>query len=146
MKKIALTRGKVAFVDDEDAVKVVVYNWTYDGNYAKRNIKGKVQYMHRFILGVSDPVVVVDHINGNKLDNRKINLSAGNYSSNSLNPKNKLREGNKTGYRGVWVRKEDGRFCAQLCYKGERFFLGCYKTAEMASQVRANKLEQLLRR
>ena len=70
-----------AIIDAEDVDKVKNFKWcmtTY--GYAMNRNDNK--YLHRFILGVD---TTVDHINQNKLDNRKSNLRICNKSTNSMN-------------------------------------------------------------
>ncbi|HMV40895.1 MAG TPA: hypothetical protein PK079_16500 [Leptospiraceae bacterium] len=88
MKKIKLSRGKSALIDDDDFERVSQYNWYINENaektklYAMRSklkseegiVKGTKVYMHRFILGIVEKSAVIQHKNGNTLDNRKANL------------------------------------------------------------------------
>ena len=89
MKKIKLSRGKTALIDDDDFERVSQYNWYINENaektklYAMRSkliseegtVKGTKVYMHRFILQVVEKSAVIQHKNGNTLDNRKENLA-----------------------------------------------------------------------
>lgn len=84
--------GKVALVDPEDYIKVKNYSWTLDSNHrkgarehlrVKSCIKGKHWKLHRFILGITDPKLTVDHINGNTLDNRRSNLQVLSFSDHA---------------------------------------------------------------
>lgn len=83
MKKIELPSGMVTLIDDDDYDRVVsLGKWHVVKGYASRYTLGKNRkriLLHRFILGVTqNPGIgtktVVDHKNGNKLDNRKSNL------------------------------------------------------------------------
>jgi hypothetical protein len=88
MKKIKLSRGKFANVDDEDFAKLNEYRWYINENaektkiYAMRSrlkaeegkIPGTKVYMHRIILNIHDKSIAIRHKNGNTLDNRKENL------------------------------------------------------------------------
>ena len=90
MKEIPLTRGKVAFVDDEDFERLIKFKWCAiqnqsckkSGNYYAHRKKlpfetnegAKIVSMHRFIFGVNGFSTKVHHINKNGLDNRKSNL------------------------------------------------------------------------
>lgn len=78
MKEIQLTRGKVAIIDDDDYDRVSTFRWNWDSRYAKRTVwfngKCKTIMMHSFIMGCPMKGLVTDHINRNKLDNRKSNL------------------------------------------------------------------------
>jgi len=77
MKEIPLTKGAVAIVDDEDYDQLARRKWFLHGGYAKRSWwEGphiKYDLMHHLVANAL-PHKKVTHINGNKLDNRKVNL------------------------------------------------------------------------
>ena len=100
VKEIQLTQGKVALVDDEDYERVNQFKWyanKLNKNkvliwYAAKGIRNNIKpykwttmQMHRFILGITDPNILVDHKNHNGLDNRKCNLRVCTYSQNGMN-------------------------------------------------------------
>jgi hypothetical protein len=95
MKKIKLTQGKVALVDDEDFERVNQYKWTAEqcskvkGNFYARNRTINTK-MHRLIMGLdaSSPLVV-DHVRHNTLDNRKEFLRVCTRAENCMNRKKK---------------------------------------------------------
>lgn len=97
--------------------------------------------MHRVILGAAVGVEV-DHINHNRLDNRRENLR---FASRADNARNVERARGVTGYRGVAIRS--GRFHAQLYSKAEgarrKFFLGSFGTAEEAAHAWDAKAREL---
>lgn len=99
MKKITLTHGYSALVDDEDFLLLSRFKWYYDGRYARRRDYklGKQIRMHRQIMGNSSKEI--DHINGNGLDNRRENLRFCTKSQNNMN--RKLQSNNRSGYKGV---------------------------------------------
>ena len=94
MRKLPLSgkhgQGKFALIDDEDFERVSKFKWYMDIRVKRRKdgsipeychfrIRGKVGEgspvsLHRFVLGVFDPAVDIDHINENPLDNQKANL------------------------------------------------------------------------
>ena len=79
MREIPLTRGKAAIVDDEDYESLSLHHWSCSKTgYAMRGFRegGKMVYlkMHHAILGKPLQGYVVDHINGDRLDNRRCNL------------------------------------------------------------------------
>lgn len=94
MKKIPLTKGMVALVSDGDYDLVSQFKWcvSQQGRNGKKfyairwkTINGKQTKisMHRFILGLdSDSTGVVDHLNGDGLDNRRENLEIVSQAEN----------------------------------------------------------------
>lgn len=108
MKKIELTKGKFAIVDDEDFDFLNQWEWCYTSSgYAMRTVKidGKDQFilMHRLINGTPKGMYT-DHKNGDGLDNRKINLRNATNSNNQMNRIN--LPGGTSAYRGVsWASK-----------------------------------------
>jgi hypothetical protein len=138
MKKIPLTRGHFALVDNEDYKSLIKMKWysTPGVNtfYAKtliilkgepRKSRYKMKQMHRLIMNPPDNMQI-DHINHNGLDNRKENLrlvtSRGNHL-NRLNP-------NKCGYPGL--TKSWKKYRAQININGKKKHLGVFKTPEEA--------------
>lgn len=82
MKEIPLKNGGVALVDDEDYPVLSRWKWVRDNSgYAGSGALGR---MHRVVMGAHKRFVI-DHINGNKLDNRKENLRFCTRAQNSLN-------------------------------------------------------------
>jgi hypothetical protein len=106
MKEIKLTQGKVTMVDDEDYEFLNKWKWHYNNGYAAKAArtsdgKRKSLRMHRLIL-LPHYGEMTDHINRDRLDNRRKNLRICTLRTNSYNrgkPKN-----NKSGYKGVYER------------------------------------------
>jgi len=100
--EIKTTKGEIIIVDKDDFEKLSKYRWYINkAGYAANDSKPR-KVMHRFIL--SNPKEHVDHINRNKLDNRKCNLRLCNQSQNTANTK--LNKNSKSGYKGVsWSKK-----------------------------------------
>lgn len=120
-KEIQLTQGKVAIVDDSDFEYLNQYKWhaLKIGNtfYAARTItviknKHKLLLMHRFITNNIDTKMHTDHINGEGLDNRKINLRICTATQNLMN--RGVQINNKTGYKGVSYDKKLNKYRAQI--------------------------------
>lgn len=106
MKKIPLTQGKVAFVDDEDYEYLMQWKWyalnpKKDLWYAVRMINSTRQLirMHRVIKKIEDSGVFVDHKDQNGLNNQRINLRVCTRSQNAANRKPK--ENSSSKYLGV---------------------------------------------
>lgn len=131
---IHLSKGKTARISLDDIERIAIKKWSFDGRYAFRNGKKKI-YMHREILG-SAPGVCVDHINGDKLDNRRSNLRECTKSENALNSKTKSN--NALGIKGVSYTsagKRLKRFVAQISLNGKHKFIGNFLTAKEAADA-----------
>lgn len=139
MKQIKLTRGMIALVDDEDFERLNEWKWyaSKNGNtfYAARtskkiNGKQSVIYMHRDIM--ETPVGLdVDHINGNSIDNQKINLRNCTRSKNMMNVGK--QKDNTSGYKGVSWFVRDKKWVAMIRFGDKRKNLGYYDTPEEAA-------------
>lgn len=94
MIEIPITKGATAIIDDEDLDKIKDFCWCYHGNgYAARgyheNGKLFIEKMHQRILGKGKNRIEIDHINGNRLDNRKCNLRFVTHQQNIFNSRKK---------------------------------------------------------
>ena len=154
MKKIKLTQGKEALVDDEDCEMLMEHKWCAqqkgnDNFYVVRNSprdsngKQKTIYMHRVITNVPKGKQV-DHINGNTLDNRRENLRTCTRSQNQMN--RGRTKNNKSGYKGIYYAKDKPRFKpwqAQIKHNKKTIYLGYYKTKEEAALAYNKKAIEL---
>lgn len=117
-------------IEDIDSVKNVKWSLKND-NYYVRN--GNVGYIHRYIMNCPDNMVV-DHINGNKLDNRKSNLRICTVKQNNYN--HKIYKTSKTGYPGVGWHTKSGKWRARIQVDGKEIYLGIYENIEDAINAR----------
>lgn len=145
MRKIKLTQGKFATVDDEDYPELSKYTWYYKAGYAARrdpNGCGGHLKMHRIIMG-AQPGQVVDHINnrGSKTDNRKKNLRLCTRSQNLCNRGKTSR--NSSGYKGVTWSKGACKWMAQIAVGGTNKYLGLFENKEVAA-LAYNRAAELL--
>lgn len=142
MKEILLHNSDLfAIVDDDDFERVSKYKW-YLRSIGRNNYAVCTatiwpdNAMHRFITNCPwDYVSVVDHKNGNGLDNRRSNLRICTQSQNAANSR---RHPNKTGYVGVFFDKrksvQDGKvWFARLSHLGTIFRVGNFHTKEEAA-------------
>lgn len=123
--------GKDILIDAEDAELLQPFSWCIEGTgYAMSRSHGRAIKLHRLIL--SAPVGThVDHINGDKLDNRKANLRLCEKQQNEFNTR--VRSDSKTGYKGVcWCRKKN-RYRAYITRSGHQKHLGYYFSPEEAA-------------
>ena len=149
MKQIPLTKGKFAIVDDEDYEELCKFKWhicngyaAYDPYYSGKHaaITKKTFFMHRIIANAPEGMVV-DHINGNELDNRRENLRVCTHAQNRRNHA-KNNANNKSGYNGVFKAKDD-RFYAYITFNYKRFHIGSYRTAKDAAIAYNKKAKEL---
>lgn len=149
--EVPLSQGRVALIDAEDAERVNQFKWTAhvkknrkkQSFYARRSIWGKEKqvtiWLHRFIMNAPKDLQV-DHINGNGLDNRKINLRL---ATNSQNHCNIPRENNWTGFRGVGRHRGSSKFYARIKKNGKQNDLGVFETAEEAAHAYDKKAVEI---
>jgi hypothetical protein len=127
MKKVPLTQGEFALVDDEDYVLVSQYKWhLHKGrktNYARIKNKHICTTMHRMVL--VNPEGLVDHINGNGLDNRKENLRV---CTNAQNIRNMVKTSGSSKYKGVTWDKRCNKWAAAIWLNYKRIHLGRYSS------------------
>jgi len=91
--------------------------------------------MSRAILQANGPSQVVDHINGNKLDNRRSNLRIVTPAENAQN--RRLNRDNKSGYRGVSWHKGRESWQAHAKLAGHQHYLGLFDDPREAARVAA---------
>ena len=132
MKRILLTQGQYAIVDDEDLERISHWKWHFGGGYARRGNypSWRLIYMHREVLNVPSHLDC-DHINGNRLDNRKINLRVCTHAQNTKN--RKLSRNNRSGFKGVHWRERDKKWSASIGIEKRRMYLGYFETREEAA-------------
>lgn len=105
--------------------------------YLKALVLGEYVKLHRlawFYTYGTWPTKQVDHINGNKTDNRLCNLRDCDTSTNCTNQRGP-RTNNKCGYQGVHRIKKTGRYRVSCSVNGIKHPLGIFATAEEAHQA-----------
>lgn len=126
-------------VDDEDFEEIAKYRWSLSANgYARRSFMcdGKLRhtYIHRQLLGLSyRDKMVIDHIDGDKLNNQRSNIRVCTVSSNMFN-RGKLSN-NKSGYKGVSWNKKSSAWQAQIRFNKKHKFLGLFSDPAEAHEV-----------
>lgn len=135
------TKGESFIIDEADLDKVFGSTWCFNksGRYLVATINKKVVRLHRFILDVDGPDVVVDHINGDPSDNRRCNLRITTQKHNSRNVR--ASKDNKVGYPGI-DRKPNGRYRARITVDRKEIQLGVYDTIEEAKRARVSAEEK----
>ncbi len=137
MKRIKLTKGKYAVVDDENFEYLNQHKWYLSSRgYAIRETmkdrKVTKIYMHR-VVNNTPTGLLTDHINRNQLDNRKENLRNCNATQNCQN--RKRYKNNTSGFKGVSFNKENGKWVSNIRVNGKLMYLGYFKTPEEAGRT-----------
>lgn len=144
MKKIKLTKGQFALVDDEDFEWLSQWKWCYGSHgYAcrtvyvkgsgRKNQKNQHILMHR-LINKTPSGKLTDHENQNKLDNQKTNLRSANKSLNSIN--RPLQPNNKSGYKGIHWFKRLNMWQVYINKDSKRISLGYFRELDDAIRVR----------
>jgi hypothetical protein len=141
---VTLTKGYTATVSRRDYKRVSALNWFAQENKRSdgsiRNVyaachRGKPRktvYMHRFILGVTDTHVLVDHKDGNGLNCVRRNMRCANKSQNTVNSRPHFD--NASGVLGVSFDKRYKCWTVRIAKK----FYGCFHTLAQAKRVASN--------
>lgn len=147
VRLIPLKGNVVAIIDEADAKRVLAHKWhlTAQG-YAAANTgpKATKKYwrLHRFILEAPEDRQV-DHINGNRLDNRRRNLRLTTASQNQQN-RHGPQSNSRTGVLGVSWRASSGRYEVTLGVNGKRRFIGSFDNLQAAADASREARRQLL--
>lgn len=137
-KLIPLTKGMFTKVANEDFETLKRTSWTLSGNekYVVNSSKG---YLHRFIMEPTGNLVV-DHINGDGLDNRRENLRICTSVQNTYNSKSNVNS--TSDYKGVCIIKEN-KFMSQIRFEGLNKVLGYFTNEIEAAKAYDRKALEL---
>lgn len=134
-KQILTEKGESILVDDEDYEHLSRYSWhVIPAGYCARSVRGTKVYMHRMLIGLTTgDGIYCDHINGNKLDNRRSNLRPCTCSENHRNkPK---QSNNKTGFKGVTWHARARKYVAMIRIHGRTKYLGSFDDPLLAHEL-----------
>lgn len=124
-----------AIIDREDVERVGNFRWTSNGKYIRMFNKTSPVYLHRFILNY-DGTFDIDHINGNRLDNRKGNLRIVSHAENIWNQDKKC-------YRKITNRPLKKPFYVRITRDGDIVFQKYVATEEEAQELAMAKRREL---
>lgn len=138
-REIPLTKGHFAIVDDQDYKALTRWKWSYSNGYAVRKTRTetgtKSLGMHQQIMN-TPAGMVTDHINHDRLDNRRKNLRICTYGQNTASrPADK--DNLYSAYKGVSkdVRQRKKPWNAQIRLNGKRHWLGSFRTEKAAARA-----------
>lgn len=145
MRKIRLTNGKYALVDDDDFYMVSGYIWRSinhhrNTGYAGTIINKKLVLMHRMILDAKKGQII-DHINHNGIDNRRKNIRLCTSSQNCMNKIKRCKK-TDTPYKGIY-RGYKGSWRACIRINGKTIHLGSHSTQKEAALAYNKKAKEI---
>lgn len=146
MRKVKLTLGQIALIDNDDFENLSRFRWcaklakvlangqkkyiAVTANYQPFLKQNKPIKMHRLIMKCP-PGLTVDHIDGNTLNNRKSNLRIATLSENNKNKRSLIKP--RSGLKGVYaVANSVRRWRSQIMSERKLFYLGTFATKEEA--------------
>lgn len=138
--ELQLSQGKSCWVDSADYALIQDYRWRTLSTKGKFYVIGRKigshwrspnTLLHRFLTGATG-AVDVDHIDGNGLNNSRVNMRICSRSLNMCNRTFQLNS--KSKIKGVsWSTRNKG-WQAHICLYGKREYLGTYKDKRQAQE------------
>jgi len=141
-RRIFLGEGRFAIVDQEDFYRLNNFQWGAKGEdqliYAMRfviepNKKGKIVSMHREMMNAPKELLV-DHRNGDTLDNRRSNLRLATRSQNMSN-RGKLKKKATSQYIGIFLEKSRGRWVVKTTHNNKSIWIGRFDSEIEAARA-----------
>lgn len=144
--QITLKGGEVTTVNADMFEKLNAHVWTRGsrGGYVKRYLprnggKVVVEWMHRVVNATPDDLKT-DHVNGDKLDNRRENLRSATTSQNGANAPKRAKNASSQ-YKGVTWHKKSKRWKSVLEVQGREYSCACLTERDAA--IAYNRLAQM---
>ena len=136
---IPLTKGQVALVDDDDFVKLSGIKWYAHWSPSAKTFyaigPGKIS-LHRRIMGITNPIIRVDHKNHNGLDCQRKNLRSCSHAQNIANRRG-ANSNSSSRIRGVWMDLSRKKWFVQIQVKGKKISLGRFNKKRDAAEAYA---------
>jgi hypothetical protein len=147
MKLIPLSQGMFTQVDDDIFDYLNQWKWCVlkgkNNYYAQRTIringKRKSLLLHRAIMNISS-IFEIDHIDGNGLNNQRVNLRACNHKQNS---RNRHKHKGVSIYKGVSFIKNRNAYSSEMYFNNKHIYLGYFKIEEDAAKAYDVKAREL---
>lgn len=141
MKKIPLSQGLFALVDDSDYDFLMQWKWT--ANKERKTFTAYRQsnqttsrtfiYMHRLIMNMPKKGIFVDHIDGDGLNNQRNNLRLCTNAENLMN--RGANKNNTSGYKGVTFYRRLNKWHGQIMLNRKQLHLGYFTSKEAAARA-----------
>jgi hypothetical protein len=156
---VKLTQGKLMIIDESQMPIIAPYKWHANriGNtfYAQTNLhkngRHTVIRVHRLLMNcLPGDNLIIDHIDGNGLNNTLLNLRTVTKIENAHNEHGKRTFNNipTSQFPGVHWDKKSRKWMSRIRTKGKRIFLGCFSTEEDAAKayvlakIKRNKIDE----
>lgn len=132
-------------VDEQDYEKVNSLRlYINDDNYVWFKLDGLAYWLHRWLLGITDPKIFVDHRDRNPLNNQRYNLREATNSQNQMNRGDTTKA--STLPRGVTKIKSNTKpYQAQIKFEGKNIYLGTFSSIASAVEAREQKEKELFK-
>ena len=132
--ELKTTRGEIFLVDIDNLELTQSRTWCVSKTgYLVASVDGKTVKLHRYLLNLDNPKDIIDHINGNPLDNRMSNLricsTYGNARNSALSSKNKFT------VHGINITKY-GNYRSRTTVDYKEIHLGTFQTVDEAVKAR----------
>jgi len=137
---VKMGQEKSMIIDDCDYHLIKDHTWSYDGRYARSTRRTKRKYAHRLIMKANKGQMI-DHINGDKLDNRRENLRFCSRHQNAANMQ-KMR-GGSSKFKGVSFDKTTQNWRAKIGFHGKSLCAGRHETQTKAALAYNKKALEL---
>ena len=132
--EIKTAKGGIILIDVSDAKSCKEHSWYIDDKgYPSTCYKGKTTRLHRFLIGETNGLQV-DHINRNKLDNRRCNLRLVTNQQNQFNQG--ISKNNTSSVKGVYYNKQCKKWCCQITFNRKKVYSKLFETFEEAVKQR----------
>ena len=136
--RVPLSRGHEAIVDTSDLHLISPYRWHFIARrghkYAEACEKGQRILMHRLILGAVAGQVV-DHANGNGLDNTRANIRLCTQRDNMCNQRVQTTGRKRSKFKGVSANRRGKPWSAAIPIDGRKMYLGAFRSEEEAARA-----------
>lgn len=127
-----VTGGGETIVDLCDRRHVDPYRWSQTWGYAVRHVGACKVGLHKIICEVA-PGYEVDHINRNRMDNRRCNLRPSTHQQNTFN--STLRKNKSSRFRGVHWNEGKKKWTASIQLNGRKHHVGHFNDEESAARA-----------
>ncbi|MCP5399876.1 HNH endonuclease [Novosphingobium sp.] len=135
--EVRVGRTRHALIDRDDHPLVAGHSWRFNGRYAYAKSGSQTILMHRLLTG-AEAGFVVDHIDGDGLNNQRYNLRVCTQAENALN---RRRTFGMSRFKGVYFDRGGWRSAVQI--NGRRHRLGTFTTEEQAARAYDKKAVEL---